>query len=242
MQDQKKFNPKTISRKSFLKYLATANIMIASNFLLSKKIFSSSYYFFNDPKTSLDEKMRLNVAIARAMTNKPPENYSKVFQSADEYEIRKSAAVNLLLNKAYLANDFSFPIGAFSELVLNVDPEPLYKALVADTVKIDIIKGLDNLDKDTVSIIGTSISGVAGLAGAVFPEIVIPMAVVGGVGSGVSIQSSLMQDNSSRQIVGDSSLVLAKLLWNDPKAKKVMTNEIKALMRDVFGIDFEASS
>lgn len=244
MDSQKFLNnkiPKTISRKKFLQFLANANAVFVSSYLFKTELFARNKDFFNDQSTSLDEKMKFNVAMARALAHKPPEKYSTAFPNSSEFEIRRSAALNLLVNKAYLASDFSFPSGAFSDLVLNVDPEPLYKSLTSDTVQVDVVKGLDNLDKDSVSIIGTSISGVAGLAGAVFPGLVIPMAMVGAVGSGVSIKSSLMEDKSSRQIVGDSSLFIAKSLWDNPKAKKIMTAEVKGVLREAFGVDFGAS-
>lgn len=229
--------PKTLDRKRFLKFLANLNFVLLSNTLFPVNLFGKT----NLAKNPIDETMELNVAMARALAHKPSKEFSRIFKDKDEYEIRRSATLSLLVNKAYLASDFSFPQGAFSDLVLNVDPDPLYKTLTADIPQADILKGLNTLDKDTVSLIGTAISGVTGLAGAVFPGIAIPMAVGGAIGSSVSIKSSLMKDKISRQTIGESSLLLAQLLWNDPKAKKIMTTEVKGVLRDAFGVDFGAS-
>lgn len=232
--------PNKLTRKKFIQSLAGLNLILVSSLLFRNNLFGRNFPYFDLPEETVDKKMQFNVAIARALTHRPPDKYAQAFQNGDEYEIRRTAALTLLTNKAYLASDFSFPEGAFSNLVLNIDPEPLYNTLKASGPQTDLIKGMDNLDKDTVAIIGTTISGTTGLAGALFPEISIPMALYGAVGTGVSIKSSLMQDKSSRQIIGDGSLASAQLLWTDPAAKKIMTNEVKGVLREAFGVDFGA--
>ena len=90
--------------------------------------------------------------------------------------------------------------------------------------------------KDQLTALGLGTAAMASLP--FFAEAIVPLATLGLIFGWKAYKAP---DETVTKAIQDANLAIAQQLWNDPASKRVMTTEIKGLMRDVYGIDFSAS-
>lgn len=200
-----------------------------------------------------DDPIKEHVAIARALTHKPPPSFNDVkIPTGNQYYQKRTEAIAMIADRVNKGQKFKS--GEFKNAITEnlkptpsprpqIQPDPLIGGFVqAYMLSLAFSRQFKyepfEIDKKTLGLMGTVISGMSGI-----PKLP-PLAVttMSAAGTAFSVNAALAPDEKTLEATNNYALGIAKAIWSDPSAKKIINDEVKSVMREVFGIDFDASS
>ncbi len=233
-----------LSRNEFLKMTTLSLVpgLLFSNGALA-------FNWFNNP----DDPIKEHIAIARALTHKPPPSFNDVkIPTGNQYYQKRTEAIALIADR--INKGQKFKRGEFKNVITeNLKPAPNPTPQIqsdpiiggfAKTYMLGLAFSREfkyepfEIDKKTLGLMGTVLSGISGI-----PKLP-PLAVttMSAAGTAFSVKSALGPDEKTLEATNNYALGIAKAIWSDPSAKTIINDEVKSVMREVFGIDFDASS
>lgn len=234
MTDHNRQQDQLLKRSAFMRMLGLSfpGLLIGS-FLPS--VFSCSDNQQTSENANKNNVPDIDIALVRALVHKAPAEYNgwRIPMGQDYYAAR-SAAIEVLGQR--VEQKKAFDEGEYQRLLMNY----LVAPAVEWTSNYNPFKPWENLQ---IELTGKQWAKVALVLGAVaaLPVSATATVVLSAAGLVAGWRALEAPDPEIAIAIHNANLTIAENIWRDPRSREIINDEIKNLLRDSFGIDFDAN-